>query len=331
MQRIMMFWGVLSLSVGLARAADPPSADEQAIRASITSYVAAYNRGDAKAVASHWSENAVWVSPAGQKVQGRAAIEQALTAMFAELKGTKLEIAEPSIRLVTPDVALEEGEVLVLRPEEEPQGASYIAVHVKKDGKWHLDSVRETELPTEAFSRDGLDQLDWLVGEWVDSGAGSTVETKVAWTKNGTFLTMSFRVVTSEDDDLEGTQIIGWDPTSRSIRSWLFDSDGGFGEGTWTRDGKRWVVQATQTLADGRRTSSTNIYQREDDNSYTWQSTERRVDGVAMPDIKPVKVQRAAQAKPAAGADATPPKDVPAGSAKPAGKPGAGTVPPRKK
>ena len=29
------------------------------------------------------------------------------------------------------------------------------------------------------------------------------------------------------------TQRIGWDPAAKQIRSWEFDSEGGFGEGTW--------------------------------------------------------------------------------------------------
>jgi len=49
------------------------AADESAIRASIQSYVDAYNRGDAKAVASHWSESGEWTSPSGERFQGKAA------------------------------------------------------------------------------------------------------------------------------------------------------------------------------------------------------------------------------------------------------------------
>jgi uncharacterized protein (TIGR02246 family) len=314
------------LFVAATRAEEKMSADEQAIRASINSYVTAYNRGDAKAVASHWGETAEWLSPAGKKIQGRAAIEQALSAMFAELKGLRIETTNPTIRFVTADVAIEEGVVMVTRPGEEPSGATYLAIHSRKDGQWKLDSVREVELPAEAFLRDGLDQLEWLVGEWVDHGEGATIESKVAWTKNGAFLTQSFRVVTSAENELEGTQIIGWDPVSRSIRSWMFDTDGGFGQGVWTRRGNRWIVRATQTLADGRQASATSIYERDGDDKYVWQSIDRSLEGEALPDVKPVKVVRAAaggkretEAKPAAEKAtpaSNPPKD-PAPAAKP--------------
>src|SRR5215208_3756215 len=49
------------------------SSDEDAIRASVRSYVAAYNHGDAKAVAAHWSDQGQWVSPSGKKFTGKEA------------------------------------------------------------------------------------------------------------------------------------------------------------------------------------------------------------------------------------------------------------------
>lgn len=49
------------------------------------------------------------------------------------------------------------------------------------------------------------------------------------------FCSCSFKVSVPSMDDLEGTQVIGWDPAAGTIRSWMFDSDGGFGEGTWSK------------------------------------------------------------------------------------------------
>ncbi len=62
-----------------------------------------------------------------------------------------------------------------------------------------------------------------------------------------------------------GSQIIGWDPYAQTIRSWLFDSDGGFGVGRWTPAGNRWTVKTLSVLPDGRRGSATNIYELEGD------------------------------------------------------------------
>ena len=35
--------------------------------------------------------------------------------------------------------------------------------------------------------------------------------------------------------------------------TWTFDSEGGFGDATWTRDGKKWVVETSAMTPDGIR------------------------------------------------------------------------------
>jgi uncharacterized protein (TIGR02246 family) len=108
---------------------EPAEKDLAAIRAAVDSYVEAYNRGDAKAVANYWSENADWVSPAGERIQGRQAIEREMESLFSENKGLKIEVTKPTVRLVSPDAAVEEGTVRVLRPGEPASESTYIAVH----------------------------------------------------------------------------------------------------------------------------------------------------------------------------------------------------------
>ena len=86
--------------------------------------------------------------------------------------------------------------------------------------------------------------------------------------------------------------MIGWDPESKVIRSWLFDADGGFGEGLWTATETGWSVKFVQVLPDGRRTSALNTYSRVDDNTFEWRSTNRQIDGKSAPDLGPIKATR---------------------------------------
>lgn len=288
-------WFVLAamcLAPLLLLADDSESAPEEAIRASIKSYVAAYNRGDYKAVADHWSDQGQWSSPDGEKFTGKEAIEEALKAQFEANQGVKIEVTDPTIRLVTADVAIEEGTVIVFSPAESPNRATYLAVHVKKDGSWKLDSVRETEISEEPARSPELEELAWLVGDWADAESGADSFSKVSWTKNKTFLNHSFTVSFPGMDDLEGNQVIGWDPAAGTIRSWMFDSDGGFGEGVWTRKGESWVVKFAQVLSDGRTATATNVYTRVDDNTYRWKSIGRTIDGELQPNVDEVKIVR---------------------------------------
>jgi hypothetical protein len=105
-------------------------------------------------------------------------------------------------------------------------------------------------------------------------------------------MTRSFAVVIGDQVDMSGMQIIGWDPVKNQIRSWVFDSDGGFGEGTWVHKDNRWIIQSTSTLADGGRASATNILTRIDDDTATWQSVNRSVDGELLPNVPEVPIVR---------------------------------------
>ncbi len=83
--------------------------DQETIRQCVDQYVDAFNRGDAAAIARLWSEQGVWVSPTGQRLQGREAIEAALNEYFAGAQGQVLAVTDVSIRMLAPTVAVEEG------------------------------------------------------------------------------------------------------------------------------------------------------------------------------------------------------------------------------
>jgi len=310
---------ILTVSTQAAEKKKPDDkSDENAIRAAVASYVAAYNRGDAKAVAAHWSDSGEWLSPSGQRFQGKQAIEKELQAMFAQNKGVRIEVMHPTIRLVSPEVAIEEGTVRVISPTEPPSDSTYFALHVKKGGQWKLDSVRETDVPETPPASSPLQDLAWLVGQWTDDSPDATVAATVTWTKNKSFLNYSFKVSAPGMEDLEGTQVIGWDPAAGTIRSWLFDSDGGFGEGTWSKKDNSWIVKFSQVLPDGRKASATNIYTLVDANTITWKSIGRKVDGEILPNVEAVKIVRKTSS--AAGKEAA--KKEPAKAVEKPTKPG---------
>jgi uncharacterized protein (TIGR02246 family) len=265
-----------------------------AIRQAIESYVAAYNRGDAAAVAEHWAEDAEYVLPDGERVQGRDAIRKVFEEAFAGEARARIEVPSPSIRLLSETTAVEEGVARLLKPAAAPEETSYLAIHVKQSTGWKLNTVREIETPLAPASHasEHLQQLEWLVGEWTDAGGQAEVATTIKWSGKRAFLTYSFSAAPDELDPLEGTQVIGWDPIAGVIRSWLFDSDGGFGEGVWKHNGNRWVVAFQQTLPDGGHGRATNIYTIVDENTFTWSSIDRTINGEPIPDIDEVTIVR---------------------------------------
>ena len=151
--------GLVGISVALvflaiaAQAAEKPpdnSADINAIRANIDSYVAAYNRGDAKAVAAHWSDSGEWISPSGERFQGKQAIEKELQTSVRREQGRAHRSIAPVHSPCVARCCHRRRHGSRPSPGEPPSDSTYLAVNVKKDGQWKLDTVRETEVPEAA-------------------------------------------------------------------------------------------------------------------------------------------------------------------------------------
>jgi ketosteroid isomerase-like protein len=294
-------------------------ADLAAIRTAIASYVAAFNRGDAPGLAGHWTAEGEFFLADGSQLQGHEALQQDFAAYFQQSPGARLELLETALQAVSPTEVTETGVARVQRGNDAPAHDShYQAVHVKTPQGWKIRTVREQDdLPESDLAQSGgeelgeqpthypqLQPLEWMVGTWVDEGAN--VETTCRWTSNKNFLMHSFRAELPGGADFEGTQVIGWDPREATLRSWMFDSDGGFAVGRWTSEEGRWRVQMLSVLPDGRQASATNVYEQLENDQLGFRSIGRQVDGELLPDIPLVKMSRipAAAATPSSAQEA---------------------------
>lgn len=286
-------------AVAWEKKTDKADGPEQAIHATIDSYIKAFNAGNASDVAQHWSEDGEYVLPSGEKLSGQEAIREHLTKLFASEHAPKIEQIQAEVKLLGKDSALEEGVVRLKLPDGQVEESKYLAVHVKQGKHWKVFTVREagnaaSEPTVEETAHQHLTQLNWLIGEWTEKSSHGEVLSSFQWAKNNSFITGVFRVPLPDGKVLEGTQIIGWDPEAKVIRSWVFDSHGGFGHGVWTRGNKHWSVKFEQVLADGRRATSTNVYDILDNNSYAWKSIGRKLGGEYAPNVGPITAIRAA-------------------------------------
>jgi hypothetical protein len=155
------------------------------------------------------------------------------------------------------------------------------------------DAAAKAEARKEAIARETpLDMLDWLVGDWVSDDDGVTTEFSCDYTKNGSFLVRPFRIVRKNGQSLSGMQIIGWDPAREGVRSWTFDSDGGFGEDTWTQSGNHYTSRAKYTLPDGGIGSAMHVMTYVNADRFTWKSVSREIDGQFQPDTDEITLVR---------------------------------------
>src|SRR4029453_4794291 len=96
-------------------AADARNDDRAAIRASLESFVKAFESRDAKALAAHWTAEGEYSRDDGVTIQGRPAIEKAFGDFFTKSPEVKAQIQPQSLRFVSRDTAIGEGSVSVRR------------------------------------------------------------------------------------------------------------------------------------------------------------------------------------------------------------------------
>jgi uncharacterized protein (TIGR02246 family) len=277
-----------------AKSAPNLSTDESKIHANVDAFVKAYNARDAKALAPLFAPEAQVVDEEGKTTQGRDAIEKSFAAVFADEPQAHIRVDVESIRFIGSALAIETGRANVIpTPGEAPDVTQYTVVHVKsQSGQWRMGFVRDTKAKDIA-NREELKPLEWMIGDWVDESPESIATTSCKWGENRNFILQDVRIRRQGGETMHVSQRIGWDPLRKQIRSLLFDSEGGYGESYWTRDGDRWLVKATAVRRDGTTASMTNIFQPTGKDSYTWRSTERVLGDDVMPPVE-IKVVRKA-------------------------------------
>ncbi len=267
---------------------------EEALKKRAEAFAASFEKGDAKALAGFWTADGDYIDQAGHKLKGREAIEKAFEKQFAVAKGAKVIIRTESLRFVKDDLAIEDGTTeLVYAGDAPPTTARYTAIHVKQDGEWYLASVRDA-IYVPPSNHDNLRELAWLEGDWVDEAEkGELTKASYSWAENDNFLVSSFATTLKDVPVGGGTQWIGWDGAAKHIRSWSFNSNGGFAEGAWSRDGDKWTIKVSATPRDGKKASATVLITKVDGDHLKWQSTKRMIDGEAAPDSAVIKMKRA--------------------------------------
>ena len=121
-----------------------------------------------------------------------------------------------------------------------------------------------------------------MIGDWIDQGPDSHVRVNCRWSEDGNFLLRTFTVKVAGKTAMTVHQRVGWDPLAKQFRSWEFDSEGGYGEGRWSRDGDRWVIKHTGVRPEGVTASATNIVIRQRPDLVRWTSTDRVVGDQLM-------------------------------------------------
>jgi uncharacterized protein (TIGR02246 family) len=294
LSRFTRRWAAVALVVLLVSStrADDDAAVQQAIEQAAVKFVEAYNAKDAEAIAKLFGPEARVEEADGTVVEGRDDIQAAFTAVFENDPKAKISVTMDSIRLIKPDVAVEQGATEYFPDGETLTSRSeYLVVHLKGNEGWQMASVRS--MNREVVSNyEYLRPLEWLVGDWMDEGNGSVVKTSCRWSENRNYLLQDFEVHGLAGVELKGTQRIGWDPQAKQIRSWIFDDSGAFGESIWTPSEGLWVVKMTAVSPDGETASATRRIEPVGEEHVLVTTTDRLLGAEAFPDSAVTMIRR---------------------------------------
>jgi uncharacterized protein (TIGR02246 family) len=303
MRKYLFFFGFLAATVvaipSFRGQGQPPAAKgEQAVRQAARGYIEAMNKGDLNGVMAHIEPDADFIDEDGKTTRGQDALRARFKTMLLNLKGSKIGGKTYSVKFLKPDVALLDGSLEVTAADGTRDSNRYALVWVRSGDKWRISSARDLpaeveDVPSLPYTQ--LRSLEWLVGDWVDEGGKGAVKIQCKWAPNKGFLLMDYVVKNESGDPLLVSQRIGWDPVNNRLRSWVFDSTGGFGESYWQRDGNKWVAGTTIILADGGVGGATNIYEFKNDNSFHYRSVDRDVDGQPVADVETRFVRKKAK------------------------------------
>ncbi len=254
-------------------------------------YLAAFNKHDLKALEDFFAEDARLVTVDGEILEGRPAILELFREGFEGNPGLVMTSDIRSVRLAGDSVAIETG-FLATKTDADPKEnvVAYEVVHVRRDGRWRLFDIFETspaeDSPAELHA-EKLAALDFLAGEWIEESETATIEHVGRWTPNHRFLILNYHSESPDGKPIRvAEQRVGWDPRARTIKSWLFEEDGGHATSTWTTspEGDSWTLRVDGVLADGRSIASTLKVQKTAKDRIRITGYDRSIDGVGQPD-----------------------------------------------
>jgi uncharacterized protein (TIGR02246 family) len=157
--RLIVWILALAATLPIASAADR-SADEAEIRKVEAQQAEAWNKHDAKAYASLFSEDGDVVNVVGWWWKGRQEIERKLTDAFAFVfRESTLNINEVDVRFLSPDIAVVHARwnmtgARTPKGIPEPQQGIQLQTLQKQSGKWMIAAFQNTNsLPEMPFPK----------------------------------------------------------------------------------------------------------------------------------------------------------------------------------
>ncbi len=273
-------------------------------------FVIAYNNKDAAAITALFTENGEITDLTGEDTtSGREEIKARYEGIFAAKDVPEAAVEVASVRLVAPNLAIEDGIYHLDPPGDDTpvRSTAYTAVLMKSDsGAWQIASTRDVKDVTDAGGQLS-DLAEKLKGDWTCQKDGMRMDFAFGWDDTGKFLIGEMLTTIDDAEPLTTSIRIGWDGARKTVTWWTFDSAGGYAKGDWTPDENGWLIRSEGSSGNGEATSASQKLTFGDDQTLVWSAKDRLVDGEKLPDAEMRIVRQAPEPEPSADASESEP------------------------
>ncbi len=246
----LMFGPCLLPSHGWAQtteASPEDAAAKQMLTEMLHDYVARFNSRDFDALGT-LLDHEVTYRDDSTHITGSAALIEGLRKVTRDEPSVKLSIEVQDVKRDGEVIAFAEGIASMVSDQTPSESNRFEVKFGKSADAWKIVSITETS--GTFTSSDALQSLTWLIGSWQDSN-DPTLTTTVRFVPGNQFLQRLVERRTDTETVQVATEMIGYDPNSHQVRSWLFFADGSFGSGKWQGESDHCKIHMQQTLVDG--------------------------------------------------------------------------------
>ncbi|MCC7528010.1 MAG: SgcJ/EcaC family oxidoreductase [Candidatus Melainabacteria bacterium] len=241
-----------------------------------------------------FADDISFIDQSGEETRGRAALRERFEQLFKQTSVSAIGIHPQNISFPADNVALVVGEVSRKHENQDLPASRFSMVLARKNNAWQINQMTETNMQA-AQAENRLQVLNWLIGEWSAEKPDASAHMIVEWAPSKKFITSKCTISKTGAPAQVDTQVIGWDPQHKAIISWHFDSNGGFGSGTWSEsvNESKWTVDVAGVGADGSNTMASNVFTVKAPDEFVWQSIHRSLEGATVADTEAITVHRA--------------------------------------
>lgn len=248
--------------------------------------VTAFNKADTKAILNSFLADGELIDEQGVVHAGHEQISSLMDAFFEAYPNASTEAELESVRSVAGIVFADGRRSITTADGKSVSVLRFASVWKKLDSGYKLASFRDYAESSSMTPNAALQELQWLIGDWVNEGADARVELTFQWSDDTNFILGSYSIKTEAGELLTSTQRIAWDPRQGTFRTWTFDIDGGFGEGVWSKSEQGWQIRSTATTPEGSAAAATLLFTLISENRFTISGRQRTLNGEELPDYE---------------------------------------------